>query len=75
MRLQKKNIDVHNNLDIYEMIIICNELMKKLANKELLFFRHYHVNNKKIKCPLEWGEKHEPLFSKLGSLLCKFLAF
>jgi len=55
------------------MIIICNELVRELANKELLFFRHYHVNNKKIKCPLEWWEKHEPLFSKVGFLVMQIL--
>jgi hypothetical protein len=47
------------------MINNCNELVRELANRELLSFRHYHVNSKDIKCPLEWREKYEPLFSKV----------
>jgi len=56
------------------MIITYNELVRELANKELLFFKHYHVNSKEIKCPLEWWEKYEPLFSKVGFLVMEILS-
>jgi hypothetical protein len=29
---------------------------------EMLIFRHYQVDSKEIKCPLQWWEKHEVTF-------------
>jgi hypothetical protein len=36
-----------------------NEPMREVVNKELLFFKNYHVDSKEIKSLLEWWEKHE----------------
>jgi hypothetical protein len=66
--IAKQNIDVDSNLDIFEMSIPYNEPIRKLVNMELLFFKCYHVDNKEIKCPLEWWEKHESLFPIIGFL-------
>jgi hypothetical protein len=33
---------------------------------ELLIFRHYQVNIKNIKCPLQWWEKYETMFPTIG---------
>jgi hypothetical protein len=65
-KIAKQNIDANVNLDIFEMNITYNEPIRKLVNMELLFFKHYHVDSKEIKCPLEWWEKHESLFPIVG---------
>ncbi len=52
----EQNIDVDNNLDIFEMTTSYSELMKGLVNMELLSFRHYHVDIKKTKCLSQWWE-------------------
>jgi hypothetical protein len=43
-KIAKQNIDVDINLDIFEMSITYDELVRKLVNMELLFFKHYHVD-------------------------------
>jgi hypothetical protein len=35
--IAKQNINADINLDIFEMIISCNELVRELINKEFLF--------------------------------------
>jgi hypothetical protein len=67
-KIAKQNIDVDINLNIFEMSITYNEPVRKPVNMELLFFKHYHVDSKEIKCPLEWWEKHESLFPIVGFL-------
>ncbi len=71
--ITEQNIDVESNLDIFEMTINCNEPMKELVNMELLFFKHYHMDNEKIRCPLEWWEKHESLFLIVGFFAMQIL--
>jgi len=51
--IAKQNIDVGINLDIFDMTISYNEPVGELINK-FLFFKHYHVDSKEIKCPLAW---------------------
>jgi hypothetical protein len=34
----------------------------------MLIFRHYQVDSKEIKCPLQWWEKHEIMFPIVGFL-------
>jgi hypothetical protein len=72
--ITNQNIDA-NNLNIFEMTMNYNEPMKELVNKELLFFKHYHVDSKEIKSPLEWWEKKESLFLTVVFLANRFLAF
>jgi len=36
--------------------------MKLINKKALLVFKHYQVDVKDIKCPLQWWEKHESMF-------------
>ncbi len=43
-----------NNLDIFEMTLNTSEPVTKLVNKELLNFRRFQMDPKKIKCPLQW---------------------
>jgi hypothetical protein len=42
-----------DNLDIFEMTGSTSEPTTKSINRELLIFRHYQVNVKNIKCPLQ----------------------
>jgi len=42
------------SLDIFEMTTYISEPTTKLVNRELLIFRHYQVDVKDIKCPLQW---------------------
>jgi len=37
-----------------------------LVNRKLLNLRHYQVDVKDIKCPLQWWEKHENMFPIVG---------
>jgi hypothetical protein len=41
-----------NNLDIFEMIASTSEPTIELVNRELLIFRRFQMDPKKIKCPL-----------------------
>jgi hypothetical protein len=52
-----------------------NEPMRELVNNKLLSLKHYHVDSKGIKSPLEWWEKNESLFFTVGFLTDRFLAF
>jgi hypothetical protein len=61
-----KRVEEENNLDVFEMIISINEITTKLVNMKLLIFKHYQVDVKNIKCPLQWWEKHESMFSIVG---------
>jgi hypothetical protein len=45
------------SLDIFEMTTSTSEPLKELVNRELLIFKHYQVDVKDIKCPLQWWEK------------------
>jgi hypothetical protein len=45
------------------MIASINETIMKLVNRELLIFKHYQVDVKNIKCPLQWWENHGNMFS------------
>jgi hypothetical protein len=45
------------------MIASINETIMKLVNRELLIFKHYEVDVKNIKCPLQWWENYENMFS------------
>jgi hypothetical protein len=46
------------SLDIFEMITSTSEPTMELVNRKLLIFKHYQVDVKNIKCPLQWWEKH-----------------
>jgi hypothetical protein len=43
-----------NNLDIFEMTSNTSELMTKLVNRQLLIFKKFQADPKKIKCLLQW---------------------
>ncbi len=42
-----------------------SETIMKLVNRELIF-RHYQMDVKDIKGPLQWWEKHESMFPIIG---------
>ncbi len=68
-----QRVEEDKNLDIFEMTTSTSEPTMKLVNKELLIFRHYQVNVKDIKCPLQWWEKHESMFPTIGFCARNFL--
>jgi hypothetical protein len=39
-----------------------SEPTMEFGNRELLILKHYQVDIKDIKCPLQWWEKHESMF-------------
>jgi hypothetical protein len=55
-----------NVLNIFEMIANKSELATKLINRKLFIFKHYQVDVKNIKCPLQWWEKNENMFPIIG---------
>jgi hypothetical protein len=58
----EQKVEEDKNLDIFEMTTSISELVTNLVNRELLIFRHYQVDFKDIKCPVQWWEKHESMF-------------
>jgi hypothetical protein len=63
------------NLDIFEQIANTNEPTKELVNTELLIFKRYQVDVNKIKCPLQWWQKHESMFQSWDFLGFKIICF
>jgi hypothetical protein len=55
------------------MTINTNEPIIVLVNNEFLIFKHYQVDVKDIKCPLQWSEKHECMFCTIHFELDKSL--
>jgi hypothetical protein len=49
-------------LDIFEQTPITSEPTIKIVKREMLIFKHYQVNFKEIKWPLQWLVKHEAMF-------------
>jgi hypothetical protein len=62
-----------NNLDIFEMIANISEPVAKLVNMELLIFKRFQVDPKKIKWLLQWCQKHESMFPTIGFLARQIL--
>jgi len=69
----EQRVEKDRSLDIFEMTSSTSELATELVNKELLIFRHYQVDVKDIKCPLQWREKHESMFPTFGFCARKIL--
>jgi hypothetical protein len=61
-----QRIEEDNILDNFEMIANTIEPSMNLINRELLIFKHYLVDVENIKCPLQWWEKHENMFPRVG---------
>ncbi len=49
-----QRVEKDMSLHIFEITAITNEPPTKLVNKELLIFKHYQMDFKGIKCPLQW---------------------
>ncbi len=58
---------------IFEQTINTTEFVKNLSTRELLIFKCYQMDSKKIKCFLPWWRKHEVKFSNVGFLVCQIL--
>jgi hypothetical protein len=67
-----QRVEKDSNLDIFEMIVGTSEPTTKLINRELLIFKHYQVDVKDMKCPLQWWENMKACFLELASMLDKF---
>jgi hypothetical protein len=53
-----ERVEEDRSLDIFGITTNTNEPITKLVNKELMIFRHYQMDVKDIKCPLQrWGKK------------------
>ncbi len=57
-----------SRVDVFEMIACTSESVAKLVNKEFLIFRRFQVDLTKIKCPLEWWQKHESMIPTVDFL-------
>ncbi len=68
-----QKVEKDMSLDIFEMTINTSEAVKELVNRELLIFKHYQVDVKNIKCPLQWWEKYNNMFSIVGFCVGKIL--
>ncbi len=60
--------DENLSLDTFQQIASISEPSKELVTKELLIFKHYQMDPKGIKCPLQWWGKHEAMFPIVGFL-------
>jgi hypothetical protein len=68
-----QGVNENCNFNIFEMITSTNELAKEFVNKEVLIFKTFQMDNKDIKCLLQWWEKHESMFPTVGFLACQIL--
>jgi hypothetical protein len=57
-----QKVEEDMSLDIFEMTTNTSEPSIKLINIKFLIFKHYQVDVKNIKCPMQWWEKHESMF-------------
>jgi hypothetical protein len=62
-----------NRVHIFEMIVSTSELVTDLVNKEFLIFRRFQVDPTKIKCSLQWWQKHESMFPNVDFLAQQIL--
>jgi hypothetical protein len=60
-------------LDIFQQTASTSGPSKELVTKQLLIFKHYQVDPKDIKCPLQWWGKNEAMFPIVGFLACQIL--
>jgi hypothetical protein len=60
-------------LDIFEQTISTSEPIEELVKRELMIFERYQLDNKDIKCPLQWWQKHEAMFLTIGFLVRQIL--
>jgi len=67
----EQRVEEEKSLDIFEMIASISEPTIQLVNKKLLIFKHYQVNVKDIKCPLQWWENMKTCFLQLVFVLNK----
>jgi hypothetical protein len=67
-----QKVEEDNSLDIFK-IVNTIELTTKLTYKELLILRHYQMDVKNIKCPLQWQENHESMFPIVGGFARQIL--
>jgi hypothetical protein len=65
--------DEDSSLDIFQQIACTSEPSKELITRELLIFKHYQMDPKDIKCPLQWWAKHEAMFPIVGFWACQIL--
>jgi hypothetical protein len=68
-----QKVEEDMNLDIFEMTTNTSEPSMELVNKKLLIFKHYQVDVKDIKCPIQWWEKHESIFLTIGFCATNFM--
>jgi hypothetical protein len=65
--------NANSNVNIFELTPSTNEPTTKLITKKLLIFKYYQVDSKVIKCPFQWWEKHEAMFSIIDFLTRQIL--
>jgi hypothetical protein len=68
-----KTTYANSNLDIFELTTSTSEPTTKLITRKLLIFKYYQVDPRVIKCPLQWREKHEAMFSTIDFLTFQIL--
>ncbi len=61
------------SLDIFQMVVGTNKLVKEFFNRKLLIFCKYQMDVKDIECLLKCWRKHETMFPIVGFLVRKIL--
>jgi hypothetical protein len=61
-----QRIDENHSLEIFEMTTNTSEPIEELVNKKLLIFRKFQMDVKKMRCPLQWWQKHESIFPTIS---------
>jgi hypothetical protein len=59
-----------SNLDIFQQIYVHKWAIKRTCHQGTIIFKHYQVDPKNIKCPLQWWGKHEAMFPTIIFLAC-----
>ncbi len=68
-----QTIDENCNMDFFQQIASTSEPTKKHVTMELLIFKHYQMDPKNIKCPIQWWRKYKAMFPIIGFLAHQIL--
>jgi hypothetical protein len=66
--INQRIVNQNHSLEIFGMTTNTSEPIEEIVKKELLIFRKFQMDVKKIKYPLQWWQKHESIFPTFGFL-------
>jgi len=69
-----QTIDENCRMDFFQQTASTSKPTKEHITMELLIFKHYQMDPKDIKCPLQWWKKYKAIFPIIGFLAHQILS-